>query len=88
LALAPALCSADVHVTVAVIITAVLLPMFAFVSTLVSPLPVSVTEGLVVNVTAFDKLCLVAVSVISLGFCITPEAFAWKAPAFDSSITS
>ena len=47
--------------------TAVLLPKLAFVNVLVSPLPVKVTEGEVLNVVEFDIFCLFAVSVIEDG---------------------
>ena len=47
--------------------TAVLLPKLAFVNVLVSPLPVKVTEGEVLNVVEFDIFCLFAVSVIEEG---------------------
>ena len=78
-----------VLVTVAVTTTdALLLPMFAFDNTLVSPLPVRVTLGLVVNTGEADKLCLVAVNVISFGLCSTPLELAKNAPASASSITS
>ena len=52
---------------VAVTVTAVLLPKLAFVNVLVSPLPVNVTEGEVLNVVEFDIFCLFAVSVIEDG---------------------
>ena len=52
---------------VAVIVTAVLFPKLAFVNVLVSPLPVRVTDGEVVNVVEFDIFCLFAVSVIEEG---------------------
>ena len=52
---------------VAVTITAVLLPKLAFVNVLVSPLPVRVTDGEVVNVVEFDMFCLFAVNVIDAG---------------------
>ena len=44
-----------------------LLPKLAFVNVLVSPLPVRVTDGEVVNVVEFDMFCLFAVNVIDAG---------------------
>ena len=86
--MAPAACSSEVADTVAVIVTAVLLPILALLRALVSPLPVKVTEGLLENVTAFVKLCLVAVSAIELGLWIVPELFALNILESASSITS